>query len=128
MNRCENCGASVFPGASDCTKCGRVFGEVKSSSTEKVVIAGVGFLARLAGWLLVGGFLTLGPGLLHGIEKTAGWSVLIGAFVSWATLPFTGLAALSNPSVTSQRVLNINRFIWYAFLSVLYLRMCIPNS
>ena len=123
MNHCESCGAYVTPGASDCAKCGRVFGAVESSPTETAIFAGLGYFARLVGWLVVGGFLTLGPGLLHGIERTVGSFVLAGTFIAWVTLPFTGLVALTMPSVASRRVLNINRLIWYVFLIALYFRL-----
>ena len=125
MKPCENCGAPVTPGASDCPNCGLLFGNVKEPSPkEKAFFAGLGYFGRLAGWLFIGGFFTLGPiGFSHGIERTVGSFVITGSVLSWAALPFTGLAALIIANTTSQWILNINRLTWYAFLTALFIRL-----
>jgi hypothetical protein len=125
MNQCKNCGANVTLGASDCQKCGQVFGNVSElTPKEAVIFSGLGYFGRLIGWLFVGGFATLGPiGLMHGIERVVGSFVIYGSLITWAALPFTGLTALIIANKASRWILNINRLIWYAFLATLYIKL-----
>ena len=87
-------------------------------------LAGKVILAILAIplWLVVGGFLSIGPYLIHGIEKTVGVLAIPGAALAWLALLVTGLLALFKPGSNTLRALGINLLVWVGLLAYIYFR------
>jgi hypothetical protein len=74
-------------------------------------------------WLVVGGVLSLGPQIGHGIEVKVGMFALGAAQFTWLALFFTGLIALANPTRLVMGMFKLNIFLWIVSLTYLYAQM-----
>ena len=93
-----------------------------------MVAKGILYVAGLAAWFFLGGFLSLAPRIAHNIDRAVGNFVLDGAFLTWAALPLTALVALIKPTKSRLWVLGINAIGWLAFVASLYIRWHLAYS
>ena len=96
--------------------------DTKESSYATFLVKGLLYLAALAAWFFIGGFISVGPRIAHNIEKAVGDFVLGGTFLTWAVLPITLLVSLLAPAKATFGALGINIICWFAFLAALYIR------
>ena len=88
---------------------------------------GCGVIVGLVTWFFFGGFFSVGPRIAHGIERTVGYFVLDGVFLTWIALPFTVVAALVKPTKATGWAMVLNVVAWVAFLAALYIRWSLAS-
>ena len=117
---CRHCGAANLLKATHCSACSGPleFGGTWDDPSADAMPTGakvVMFLGLLACWFFIGGFITLGPRLAHGIESKVGNDVLDWSFFVWLSLPFTlGFAIFKG--VAARIIFAINFISWVGFL------------